>query len=80
MLSPPGIVVIDTLCDYAVEPAIVAGLTALGLDPRGELHHLGRNGNAALLLEAHPIGRRMPARTARVLDRPLMPLADPLDR
>jgi metallo-beta-lactamase class B len=29
-----GIIVIDTLFDYAVEPEIVDGLTALGLDPR----------------------------------------------
>src|SRR6187200_552814 len=29
-----GIVVIDTLFDYASEPEIVDGLTALGLDPR----------------------------------------------
>jgi len=29
-----GIVLIDTLFDYAVEPEIVEGLTALGLDPR----------------------------------------------
>ena len=29
-----GIVLIDTLFDYAVEPEIVAGLTTLGLDPR----------------------------------------------
>jgi metallo-beta-lactamase class B len=29
-----GIVLIDTLFDYAVEPEIVEGLTTLGLDPR----------------------------------------------
>lgn len=29
-----GIVVIDTLFDYAIEPEIVGGLTTLGLDPR----------------------------------------------
>ena len=29
-----GIVLIDTLFDYAIEPEIVGGLTALGLDPR----------------------------------------------
>jgi metallo-beta-lactamase class B len=29
-----GIIVIDTLFDYAIEPEIVDGLTALGLDPR----------------------------------------------
>src|SRR6188768_2481220 len=29
-----GIVVIDTLYDYAIEPEIVDGLTAVGLDPR----------------------------------------------
>jgi metallo-beta-lactamase class B len=29
-----GIIVIDTLFDYAVEPEIVDGLTTLGLDPR----------------------------------------------
>ena len=29
-----GIVLIDTLFDYAIEPEIVEGLTTLGLDPR----------------------------------------------
>src|SRR5688572_8432073 len=34
LTTPDGIVVIDTLFDYAIEPEIVDGLTALGLDPR----------------------------------------------
>jgi metallo-beta-lactamase class B len=34
LTTTDGIVVIDTLFDYAIEPEIVAGLTALGLDPR----------------------------------------------
>ena len=34
LTTTDGIVVIDTLFDYAIEPEIVAGLTTLGLDPR----------------------------------------------
>jgi metallo-beta-lactamase class B len=34
LVTSDGIIVIDTLFDYAVEPEIVDGLTALGLDPR----------------------------------------------
>jgi len=34
LTTSEGIIVIDTLFDYAVEPEIVDGLTALGLDPR----------------------------------------------
>jgi metallo-beta-lactamase class B len=34
LTTSDGIVVIDTLFDYAIEPEIVDGLTALGLDPR----------------------------------------------
>jgi metallo-beta-lactamase class B len=34
LTTPEGIVVIDTLFDYAIEPEIVDGLTKLGLDPR----------------------------------------------
>src|SRR5688572_32765142 len=34
LTTSDGIIVIDTLFDYATEPEIVAGLTALGLDPR----------------------------------------------
>ena len=34
LATSDGIIVIDTLFDYAVEPEIVDGLTALGLDPR----------------------------------------------
>jgi metallo-beta-lactamase class B len=34
LTTTDGIVVIDTLFDYAIEPEIVDGLTALGLDPR----------------------------------------------
>lgn len=34
LTTADGIVVIDTLFDYAIEPEIVDGLTALGLDPR----------------------------------------------
>ena len=34
LTTTEGIVVIDTLFDYAIEPEIVDGLTALGLDPR----------------------------------------------
>ena len=34
MTTSDGIVVIDTLFDYAIEPEIVEGLTMLGLDPR----------------------------------------------
>ena len=34
LTTSAGIIVIDTLFDYAVEPEIVDGLTALGLDPK----------------------------------------------
>jgi metallo-beta-lactamase class B len=34
LTTSEGIIVIDTLFDYAVEPEMVDGLTALGLDPR----------------------------------------------
>lgn len=34
LTTSDGIVVIDTLFDYAIDPEIVDGLTALGLDPR----------------------------------------------
>jgi metallo-beta-lactamase class B len=34
LTTSDGIVVIDTLFDYAIEPEIVEGLTKLGLDPR----------------------------------------------
>lgn len=34
LTTSEGIVVIDTLFDYAIEPEIVDGLTAVGLDPR----------------------------------------------
>ena len=34
LTTAEGIIVIDTLFDYAIEPEIVEGLTALGLDPR----------------------------------------------
>jgi metallo-beta-lactamase class B len=34
LTTSDGIIVIDTLFDYAIEPEIVEGLTALGLDPR----------------------------------------------
>src|SRR5688572_1403143 len=34
LTTSDGIIVIDTLFDYASEPEIVEGLTALGLDPR----------------------------------------------
>jgi metallo-beta-lactamase class B len=34
LTTTDGIVVIDTLFDYAIEPEIVDGLTTLGLDPR----------------------------------------------
>jgi len=34
LTTSDGIIVIDTLFDYAVEPEMVDGLTALGLDPR----------------------------------------------
>jgi metallo-beta-lactamase class B len=34
LTTTDGIIVIDTLFDYAIEPEIVDGLTALGLDPR----------------------------------------------
>jgi len=34
LVTTQGIIVIDTLFDYAVEPEIVDGLTKLGLDPR----------------------------------------------
>ena len=34
LTTSDGIIVIDTLYDYAIEPEIVDGLTALGLDPR----------------------------------------------
>src|SRR5688572_22019552 len=34
LTTTDGIVVIDTLFDYAIEAEIVDGLTALGLDPR----------------------------------------------
>ena len=34
LTTSDGIIVIDTLFDYAIEPEIVEGLTTLGLDPR----------------------------------------------
>jgi metallo-beta-lactamase class B len=34
LTTSDGIIVIDTLFDYAIEPEMVDGLTALGLDPR----------------------------------------------
>ncbi|HET8696189.1 MAG TPA: MBL fold metallo-hydrolase [Gammaproteobacteria bacterium] len=34
LTTADGIIVIDTLFDYAIEPEIVAGLTTLGLEPR----------------------------------------------
>ena len=34
LTTSDGIVVIDTLFDYAIEPQIIEGLTKLGLDPR----------------------------------------------
>jgi metallo-beta-lactamase class B len=34
LTTSDGIIVVDTLFDYAVEPEMVEGLTALGLDPR----------------------------------------------
>ena len=34
LTTAEGIIIIDTLFDYAIEPEIVEGLTALGLDPR----------------------------------------------
>jgi metallo-beta-lactamase class B len=34
LTTTEGIILIDTLFDYAIEPEIVDGLTALGLDPR----------------------------------------------
>jgi metallo-beta-lactamase class B len=34
LTTSDGIIVIDTLFDYAVEPEMIDGLTALGLDPR----------------------------------------------
>ena len=34
MTTSDGIIVIDTLFDYAIEPEIVEGLTTLGLNPR----------------------------------------------
>ena len=34
LTTSDGIVLIDTLFDYAIEPEIVEGLTTLGLDPR----------------------------------------------
>ena len=34
LTTSEGIVIIDTLFDYAIEPEIVEGLNALGLDPR----------------------------------------------
>ena len=34
LTTSDGIIVIDTLYDYAIEPEMVDGLTALGLDPR----------------------------------------------
>jgi metallo-beta-lactamase class B len=34
LTTSDGIIVIDTLFDYAIEPEIVEGLTKLGLDPR----------------------------------------------
>jgi metallo-beta-lactamase class B len=34
LTTSAGIIVIDTLFDYAIEPEIVDGLTALGLDPK----------------------------------------------
>jgi metallo-beta-lactamase class B len=34
LTTSDGIIVIDTLFDYAIEPEMVEGMTALGLDPR----------------------------------------------
>jgi metallo-beta-lactamase class B len=34
LTTSDGIIVIDTLYDYAIEPEMIAGMTALGLDPR----------------------------------------------
>ena len=34
LTTSDGLIVLDTLFDYAIEPEIVDGLTALGLDPR----------------------------------------------
>ena len=34
LTTSDGIIIIDTLFDYAIEPEIVDGLTTLGLDPR----------------------------------------------
>jgi metallo-beta-lactamase class B len=34
LTTSDGIIIIDTLYDYAIEPEIVEGLTTLGLDPR----------------------------------------------
>ena len=34
LTTSDGIIVIDTLFDYAIEPEIVEGMTTLGLDPR----------------------------------------------
>jgi metallo-beta-lactamase class B len=34
LTTSDGIIVIDTLFDYAIEPEMVEGLTSLGLDPR----------------------------------------------
>jgi metallo-beta-lactamase class B len=34
LTTSAGIIVIDTLFDYAIEPEIIEGLTTLGLDPR----------------------------------------------
>jgi metallo-beta-lactamase class B len=35
LTTSDGIIVIDTLFDYAIEPEMVDGMTKLGLDPRG---------------------------------------------
>jgi metallo-beta-lactamase class B len=34
LTTSAGIIVIDTLFDYAIEPEVIEGMTALGLDPR----------------------------------------------
>ena len=37
LTTSDGIIVIDTLFDYAIEPEIVEGLTKLGLNPRDQV-------------------------------------------
>lgn len=57
LTTSDGIIVIDTLFDYAIEPEMIQGMTALGLDPRTVKYVLishahGDHDQGAALLQA----------------------------